>query len=420
MRSILTAILLATLSSPSFLSAAWLWQDAIVPDVGFDLDQAQVVRVTNLEDDGAGSLREALRAKGPRIIVFDVAGVIELDQKSLKLEESQVVIAGQTAPSPGVTIIKGGLNIEASQVLVQHLRIRPGDAGMARKSGWEPDGITTYGSVTKVWIDHCSATWGLDEQISASSSAPLEEGQGHQIIIRNCIIAEGLDNSSHSKGPHSKGTLVMDGTKEVALVGNLYASNVERNPVFKLNTSGVVVNNVIANPGQRAIHASVPDETTGDLPKAKISVVGNVVLHGDRSKPSSAIFEGIAEGYFKDNEGWFWDGKPLPLLRKPFDTLPEPPVWPQGLQAQSPASTLWHVTRFAGARPAERDAIDQRIIRESLTGAGHIIDSQEQVGGYPRVTPVVKAMEVPATGRREWLEKLARELELAPPPPETK
>ncbi len=159
----------------------------------------------------------------------------------------------------------------------------------------------------------------------------------------------------------------MDGTKEVALVGNLYASNVERNPVFKLNTSGVVVNNVIANPGQRAIHTSVPDETTGDLPKAKISVVGNVVLHGDRSKPTSAIFEGTAEGYFKDNEGWFWDGKPLPLLRKPFDTLPEPPVWPQGLQAQSPASTLWHVTRFAGARPAERDAIDQRIIRESLT-----------------------------------------------------
>ncbi|HSJ04639.1 MAG: right-handed parallel beta-helix repeat-containing protein, partial [Verrucomicrobium sp.] len=394
MRFCLSAFLVTVFLAGAAASAAWTWQDAIVPDLGFDLDQAQIVRVTSLADSGAGTLRDALNVKGPRIIVFDVAGVIELDQKSLKLSESQVVIAGQTAPSPGITIIKGGLNIETSQVLVQHLRIRPGDAGMARKSGWEPDGITTYGNATRVWIDHCSATWALDEQISASSSAPLTEGMtGHQIVIRNCIIAEGLDNSSHSKGPHSKGTLVFDGTKEVAIVGNLYASNVERNPVFKLDTSGVVVNNVIANPGQRAIHASVPDAASGPLPKAKIAVVGNVVLHGDRSKTASAVFEGVADGYFKDNEGWLWTGEPLPLLRKPFDILPEPPLWPAGLKALPPTGALWHVIRFAGARPAERDAIDQRIIRESFTGVAHIIDSQEQVGGYPRLTQVTRALE---------------------------
>lgn len=412
--------LLFACACPSAKAAPWTWQNAIVPDPGFDLDKAQIVRVTSLEDSGPGTLREALRTQGPRIVVFDVAGVIELEQKSLKISASDVVVAGQTAPSPGITIIKGGLNIEASNVLVQHLRIRPGDAGMARKSGWEPDGITTYGNTRNVWIDHCSATWAVDEQISAASSAPLAEGEGHRIVIRHCLIAEGLDNSSHAKGPHSKGTLVLDGTKEVAIVGNLYASNVERNPVFKPNTSGVVVNNVIANPGQRAIHASLADDPSQTPPPARLAVVGNVVLHGDRSKPTSAIFEGSAEGYFKDNEGYFWDGTPLPLLRKPFDTLAQPPVWPQGLQPVSAASAIWHVIRFAGARPAERDAIDQRIIRESLTGVAHIIDSQEQVGGYPRITTVEKATEAPATGRRAWLEKLANDLELAPPPPETK
>jgi pectate lyase len=389
----------------------WTWQEATVPDPGFDLDSAQIVRVTSLADRGAGSLRDALRVKGPRIIVFDIAGVIELEQKNIDIKEGQVVIAGQTAPSPGITIVKGGLNISARQVVVQHLRVRPGDAGMAKKSGWEPDGITTYGDAAQVWIDHCSATWAVDEQISASSSAPLAEGEGHRIVIRNCIIAEGLHNSTHAKGPHSKGTLVLDGTKEVAIVGNLYSSNVERNPLFKLDTSGVVVNNVIANPGQRAVHATIPDAESGPLPKARIAVVGNVVFHSPTSKTTSAVFEGVADGYFKDNEGFFWNGTALPVLRKPFETLAEPPVWPVGLKALSPAAAIWHVTRFAGARPAERDAIDQRIVREALTGMAHILDSQEQVGGYPRLTPVTRATEVPDKDRRGWLQKLALEVE---------
>lgn len=128
----------------------------------------------------------------------------------------------------------------------------------------------------------------------------------------------------------------MDGTKEVALVGNLYASNVERNPVFKLNTSGVVVNNVIANPGQRAIHTSVPDETTGDLPKAKISVVGNVVLHGDRSKPTSAIFEGTAEGYFKDNEAGSGMGNPCPSCASPSTLFQSLLSGPRGCRLKAP------------------------------------------------------------------------------------
>ncbi|MDQ3621836.1 MAG: right-handed parallel beta-helix repeat-containing protein [Verrucomicrobiota bacterium] len=406
--------LLSVLFASAALAEEWQWQDALVPEPGFDLDAAQVFRVTSLAADGKGTLREALRKKGPRIVVFEIGGVIDLRMKSLQIEAPQVFVAGQSAPAPGITLIRGGLTIKADQAVVQHLRVRPGDAGRPRKSGWQPDGITTAGAPAGVWIDHCSVTWAVDENISASTSqSPAGEPAG-RIFIRDCLIAEGLRNATHEKGEHSKGTLVLDGTREVAIVGNLYASNTERNPVFKLNTSGVVVNNVIANPGQRAIHASVPDAESAGLPRARLAVVGNIVLLGEKTKKTAAIFEGVADGFFKDNEGYNWLGEPVPELRQPFPTLAEPPLWPAGLKARSPAAALWHVARFAGARPAERDAIDTRIVREVLTGAGRIIDSQDEVGGYPKIDPVQRPLEVPDKNRRAWLEQLAREVIFGP------
>ncbi len=391
----------------------WKWQAERIPDPGFDLDSAQIVRVTSLATKGKGSLRDALKLPGPKIVVFEVAGVIDLEQKSIEIHDPGVYIAGQTAPSPGITIIKGGISIEADKVVLQHLKVRPGDAGMPKKSGWEPDGITTSGGPADVWIDHCSATWGLDENISASTYKSPTGEPARRIFIRNCIIAEGLNEASHDKGAHSKGTLVLDGTQNVAIVGNLFCSNVERNPVFKLNTSGVVVNNLIANPGERAIHASVPEAGDTSLPKARIAVVGNTIWFGEKSKRSArAIFEGAADAYFKDNEGYDWLGQPLDLLRTPFETLDKPPVWPEGLEPVSTTAALWQIVRFAGARPAERDAIDSRIVQQALTGKSSIINSQNDVGGYPKIEPVQRPLEVPEKNRRAWLDQLAREVEL--------
>jgi len=189
----------------------------------------------------------------------------------------------------------------------------------------------------------------------------------------------------------------------------LDASNTERNPVFKLNTSGVVVNCVIAGPGQRSIHGSVPEAGTS-APLARIAVVGNVVLFGEHTERSSAVFEGIADGYFANNEGYDWFGKPIPVLRQPFETLPEAPVWPKGLEAISPAAAMWHVARFVGARPAQRDAIDTRIIQQAMTGQSKMVDSQDEVGGYPKLEPTTRPLEVPDTNRRAWLEEMARDV----------
>ncbi len=403
------AFLMATIGSAD--EVGWRWQESFVPDVGFDLDAAEVARVTSLEGEGQGSLREALRGEGPRLVVFEVGGVIDLGMRGITIRGSGIHVAGQTAPAPGITLIRGGLSIEASQCVIQHIAVRPGDAGKPKRGGWEPDGITTVGRASDVWIDHCSATWAVDENLSASSYGAPDGQCARRIYFRDCIVAEGLSEATHAKGEHSKGTLVLDGTREVAIVRCLYASNTERNPVFKPDTSGCVVNCLIANPGQRAIHATVPGDGGAAGHPARISVVGNVVLLGEGSKRSArAIFEGAADGHFRDNEGYDWFGKPLDLLRTPFPTLDAPPLWPEGLEAMSHAGAIWHIARFAGARPAQRGPIDRRIVGAAIGGTAKIIDSQEDVGGYPAHAEVVRALDVPATGRRAWLERLAREV----------
>ncbi len=395
---------------PAQADPPWLWQNDIVPDPGFDLDQAEVVRVTTLEGDGKGSLREALGQTGPRLIVFEVGGVIDLGKRSLNVREPEVFVAGQTAPGPGVTLIRGGVSIAADRTVLQHLYVRPGDAGEAKRSGWEPDGISTTGGPEDVWVDHCSVTWSVDENLSASTYKSPTGRPAARIHFRHCLIAEALNDSSHAKGPHSKGSLVYGGTQHVAIVGCLYSSQVERNPLFQPGTSGVIVNNVIANPGQRAIHFGAPGpENGGSQEIPRVSVVGNVVLFGEKTKRSArAIIEGKAEAFFKDNEGYDWFGQPLNLLRAEFPALPEPAVWPQGLEAKPTAAALWHAARFVGARPARRDPIDQRIISAALSGTARVIDSQEDVGGYPAYEPVTRPLDVPATKRRQWLEELAR------------
>ncbi len=413
-RNYLIALLACVMVSPGHVSLSadvgWKWQSALVPDVGFDLDQARVIRVTSLASKGDGTLRAALAEKGPRIIVFEVGGVIDLDQTFLEATEPQVYLAGQTAPKPGVTLIRGGLRIAASQCVVQHLCVRPGDAGQGKGSGWQPDGITTTGGPVDVWIDHCSATWGCDENISAATYNSPTGQPARRIFIRDCIIAEGLAESTHAKGDHSKGTLVLDGTKEVAIVNNLYCSNSQRNPRFKPDTSGVVVNNVIVNPGQQVM--MVGGDQTGAIPP-RLSVAGNVVLLGpDSKKKAHVIFQGSAQAWLKDNEGRDMQGLPLAVTKDSFKSLPSPPVWPAGLDAASPAAARDHVAKFAGARPAQRDPIDQRIVSVAFDGSAKIINSQDDVGGYPKYTPTKRSLAVPEKGRAAWLERLAREVTL--------
>ncbi|MBU2417846.1 MAG: pectate lyase, partial [Alphaproteobacteria bacterium] len=248
----------------------------------------QIIRVTNLDSEGPGSLRAAIEADGPRIVVFEVGGVIDLGKQTLRLRNPFITIAGQTAPSPGITLIKGGIDITAHDVIVQHIRIRPGSAGGEWMSGWDEDGIATVGA-HNVIIDHCSLTWGTDENLSASGprftgETPEEwrRGTSHNVTFSNNLNGESLAYSTHSKGEHSKGSLIHDNVTGLLIVGNLYAHNYERSPLFKGGVHGIIANNLIYNPGPRAIHYNLAPEEWGDVPfeVGKMTVIGNVLRAG--------------------------------------------------------------------------------------------------------------------------------------------
>ena len=363
----------------------------------------RIIRVTSLASEGPGTLREAIEAKGPRIIVFEVGGVIDLGRKTLKLTEPFVTIAGQTAPSPGITLIRGGMDITAHDVIVQHLRVRPGDAGQGWMSGWDEDSIATVGA-WNVIIDHCSLTWGTDENLSASGprftgATPDEwrKGTSHDITFSNNIIAESLAYSSHSKGEHSKGSLIHDNVTGLLIVGNLYAHNYERNPLFKGGVWGVIVNNLIYNPGPRAIHYNLAPEEWLDQPfeVGKMTAVGNVLRAGPSTPVDKLAFlmiggAGDLEYYGRDNIAVDSVGEPLRMKGRYTTTaakiidVARPPVWWEGLTPMKAQDVQVSVLGQVGARPWDRDQRDLLLVAEVAEGRGEIIDKQEQVGGYPK------------------------------------
>lgn len=356
----------------------------------------KIVRVTTLEAKGEGSLAAALGTKGPRIVVFEVGGVIDLKGKSLSLREPFVTIAGQTAPSPGITLVRGGLNVATHDVVVQHIAIRPGEAGRKKKSGWEVDGMTTD-AASNVIVDHCSFTWATDENLSASGprfeGAEVESWRAatsHDVTFSNCIIAEGLSESTHAKGEHSKGSLLHDNTTAISVIGNLYASNMERNPLAKGGVQAVIVNNWISNPGRRAVHYILSGgEWKGHEPvTGRLALVGNVLEHGADTPEKLALLStqnsSPLELFVADNLVSGRDGKPAALTDPATMTLAAArPLWPEGLEPLPAEKVREHVAKNAGARPWDRDPIDQRIVRAALERTGRIIDSEQEVGGYP-------------------------------------
>lgn len=172
----------------------------------------RVIHVTNLGDAGPGSLREALLASGPRIIRFDVGGTIGLHER-IFVRSGRVTLDGLSAARwGGITINGGGIVFfGCHDVIVRHVRVR---------GGYDPLSIVRS---RRVLIDHVSAAWAADENTDAWES--------EDVTFQWCIIAEGLVEGGHEKGPHSMGTLQGGGTKRVTTHHNLFTGNVDRNPL---------------------------------------------------------------------------------------------------------------------------------------------------------------------------------------------
>ncbi|MGH7026399.1 pectate lyase family protein [Brevundimonas sp.] len=362
----------------------------------------RIVRVTTLAGEGPGSLRAALEAEGPRIVVFEVGGVIDLKRRDIRVANPFLTIAGQTAPEPGITLIRGGISLRTHDVIVRHIRIRPGADGAAPKSGWEVDGLTTSGA-HDVIVDQCSFSWATDENLSASGPRfdggdTAEQWRQHtsrRITFSRNIVAEGLSNASHAKGEHSKGTLIHDNATQVLIVGNLYAHDHERNQLFKGGVHAVTANNLIYNPGNRCMHYALNASEWGDHPweVGQLSIVGNVVRGGPSTRADLPFLivegQGDLDIYVLDNPARHADGRVMQEVgiisdREPKITrLAAPPHWPMGFQARPSDQVEAWVMAEAGARPWARDAVDRRILEEVRSGTGRIIDDEREVGGYP-------------------------------------
>ena len=175
-----------------------------------------VYQVTNTDDTGPGSLREGIdSAEGPRTILFAVSGIVELNS-DLKIDKDHITIAGQTAPGDGICLKNYPLKIQADHVIVRYIRSRLGvDARQ------ESDSISVING-SNIILDHCSASWSVDETLSAQSATV------DLLTVQWCMVTESLTNSIHHKGKHGFGGII--GALRQSYHHNLFAHHTSRNP----------------------------------------------------------------------------------------------------------------------------------------------------------------------------------------------
>jgi pectate lyase len=328
----------------------------------------KVLLVRNLNDSGPGSFRAAVTEKGPRIVVFRVSGVIDL-KSPVRITEPFLTVAGQTAPGDGICFRGAGISVDASEVILRYLRFRPGDI-----SGKEVDGLAIGGESKRVIVDHCSASWSVDECLSPSGALA-------DVTVQWCIIAEGLNHSVHHKGPHGYGSLVR-AVGGLTMHHNLWAHQTARSPRLGDNYGKPpyptfdIRNNVIYG------WSGVASGMTGDILDA--NYVANYLKPGPDSNLTRGAIVLTATAkpryYVRDNhipQGMrvFSNEKQVTVVDKPFAA---PPV-----RTTPPAQAYQEVLEHAGASLPRRDAVDRRIVEQVRTGTGHIIDSQWEVGGWP-------------------------------------
>ncbi|HSB15881.1 MAG TPA: right-handed parallel beta-helix repeat-containing protein [Bryobacteraceae bacterium] len=370
----------------------------------------QVIEVTNLNDSGPGSLRACVEASGPRTCVFRIGGNIVLKSK-LAVRSPYITIAGQTAPGGGITLRTDPVNSSglveirdtAYDVVIRNIRIRPGPGSGA---GNDLDAVTIMGS--RVILDHVSASWGVDENVNSWYST------AHDITVQWSIVSEGLNNSTHTEGPHSKGMLLgSQDAHSITAHHNLFAHNDERHPQVKTRTGGVVdvVNNVVYNWGQKAAYT---DDSYGIPP---VNFVGNYY------KPGANSSLGMYEIHHRNAAGrgteLFVKGNIGP--HRLDDSLPESEVVrPEDrgyivatrhaaplVTTQTAQVAFELVLAGAGASIAlrcdgtgylRRDTVDTRIVTDVRNGTGRIIDDPSQVGGWPVLEPGAGCVDVDRDG----------------------
>ena len=382
-----------------------------------------VIHVSNLNDSGSGSLRAAINTKGPRTIVFDVAGTIEL-KSALKVEKNygDLTIAGQTAPGDGICLKNYNFRINASNVIIRYLRFRMGD-----EKKTEDDALNLYtgdNDIRDVIIDHCSLSWSTDECGSFYGMT--------NFTLQWCILSESLRNSVHGKGKHGYGGIW--GGANATYHHNLLAHHDSRNPrldhdyVSTLKGPVDIVNNVIYNWGSNTCYGG--ESANGTNTFKQYNVVANYYkpgpatshYYGDKKirfiDPTTSCSNCTSEmgvstvvpGHFYMT-GNYMSGHPGMTADNWTATTADaatiaaiksdsPFHWSDGammMTVHSAEDAFDQVTEYAGAS-LRRDPVDRRVAEETVKGTftfegsetdadspsrKGFIDTQEDVGGWP-------------------------------------
>ncbi len=355
-----------------------------------------IIHVTNLNSSGKGSLREAIDAKGPRVIVFDVSGYIDITLGGeIRVKNPYLTIAGQTAPSPGISLKGNGLSIRTHDVLVQHIRIRVGDDPTGER-GSQRDGLEIVdhpagsGTTYNVVVDHVSVSWGLDENMSVIQGAK-------NITITNSINSEALDSPLHPKDGHSYALLYGGPISRVSIMRNLFAHNMGRNPRGGGDQDTVFINNVVYHWGGQS------SSYGGGGGPVMASIIGNVFIRGPQTTRMEAFRlhpdkDQEFKFYLRDNltadtpnttvsDPWINMKIQRKVIEKSEARVEDPPTpLPGNLIIEDSFTVKASILAKVGARPAERDAVDNRIIADVMNGTGRFLVSQDDAGGWPVLT----------------------------------
>lgn len=342
--------------------------------------------VTNLNDSGPGSLRDAV-SESNRIVVFEVSGNILLDSP-LYIRGDNITIAGQSAPGDGITVTNHSTYVEGNNIIIRYMRFRMGDRTASTAdalSARNRDGLI---------IDHSSMTWGVDEVASVYDMK--------NVTIQNSIIAEALHMTNHDKGRHGFGGLWGSHT---TYINNIIAHNSSRNPRFKGTNredheKGYDLrNNIIYNWNFYAGYGGN---------EAHVNVVNNYYKYGpDTLVHKRSEMVELPEG----NSNWYVDGNYvygfpdvtennwLGITDHPTATKLDEPVDTPPVQTRTALEAFDYVLEHAGATIPRRDSIDARIIDSIRNGTGRQINSIEEVGGWADFRPA----EAPLDSNRDGI-----------------
>ena len=386
----------------------------------------KVLYVTSLEDnDSVGTLRWAIRKKGPRTILFNVSGIIQLNSP-LFINNGDVTIAGQSAPGDGICISNHETIISADNVIVRYLRFRLGDGAKEAIDAFSGK------SQKNIIIDHCSMSWSVDECSSFYDN--------ENFTMQWCLIAESLRNSAHVKGEHGYGGIW--GGKNVTFHHNLLVSHDSRNPRFcgsrYSNQSELEKvdfrNNVIYNWGANNAYAAeggsynLVNNYYKPGPASKTNkyfinpyaddgknhqpagIFGRFYLKGNVMEGNRAITKNNVSGVkMGSNFAEFAPNVTLnELISNTEFSIPKP-------KTQSAKKAYQSVLKSAGCSLV-RDVLDMRYVNETRTGtftfkgskgsSNGLIDSQNDVGGWPVYNSLPAPPDTDEDGIPDgWLEK---------------